>query len=69
MGYWMELQCASRRSSGCYSNRQIDVPMGMTKNVSQIAISQTIAYLALEAAKFGWVYDKQLKDYICPKCK
>ena len=66
MSYWIEIRCSLQKSNECYSSRQINSPMQLSRNSSMAAIINTISTISKEAKSLGW-RDSKI-GWICPKC-
>lgn len=66
MSYWIEVRCSKQTASKCYSARQVDTPMMLTRGATVAAINLAALTLSTQAEKLGWrMIDK---GWVCPEC-
>lgn len=67
MCYWIEIRCALQTDKACYSARQVDTPMTMTRNATLSAVNNALFDLNKNARKLGW--RQTINGWVCPKCQ
>lgn len=67
MSYWIEVRCCKMSSGQCFSARQVDTPMMLTRNATMAAVTNTLLRLTREATALKWHYTNN--GWVCPRCQ